>query len=227
MPDPLKPVNQSTQPLWLSSCSLSRRWTAPSCQVILEQLEQALGSVAVSARLCTRCGVARQRVERTESGCRGTREVSFIQELLERIGCRGNVHGLCCARRDELIVLYTEHHKRLQCALAPHFDWPKQFLHRISTAQPLDRSNNVVCTYVMRIRMLGCSTACSRVRFSPTFYPSTVSVNLAQHLPEQCTSAYKLMRRIAAATRLTVSILSAIRACTPITAQQPPKTFHC
>lgn len=120
MPDPLKPVNQSTQPLWLSSCSLSRRWTAPSCHVIF--LELALGSVAVGARLCTRCGDARQRVERTESGCRGTREVSFIQELLERIGCLGSVHGLCCAKRDELIVPYTEFHKRLRCALAPHFD---------------------------------------------------------------------------------------------------------
>ena len=117
--------------------------TALDCSLVPSDVRTGFGLSAVSARLCTRCGDAKQRVERAESGCRGTREVSFIQELLERIGCLGNVHGLCCAKRGELIVLYTEYHKRLRCASAPHFDWPKQFLHRISTAQPLNQSNSM------------------------------------------------------------------------------------
>lgn len=196
-------------------------------------LEQALGSVAVSARLCTRCGEARQRVEGAENGCRGTRDVSFIQQLLERIGCLGNVHGLYCAKRNELIVAYTKHRKRLRCALIPHFDWPKQFLHRISIVHSTSIDRTLwVCTHVVRIRisnirlqqqqhsMLTCAVF-------PDVLPQHRFIQPGATLPEQCTSTYNLMRRGVAAARLTVSILSATCACTLITANLPAKTSHC
>ena len=67
LPEPLRPVNHSTQPRWFSRRSLTSRDTAPSCQVMLSQ-RRSTPAVATPAR-CTRAAPRPAAAGGSSCGC--------------------------------------------------------------------------------------------------------------------------------------------------------------